>query len=172
MFTDLFNRIPEKLFRPLGSRRCRLYWRILIRVYGNLFDEDIEIDEYGHSKNKVVSIIESVIEQYGALWGADEEGEDTGTDVRVRANLAYYLLRDSGWLEEARYGYHDYVSMSPWVGQILSALIEIAEGRPLVMTGKLKALRSGIRAVLNKPRDEADTLIELAKSVHHLSPVS
>ena len=46
-----------------------------MRVYGNLFDEDIEIDEFGHSKNKVVSIIESVIEQHGALWGKDEDGQ-------------------------------------------------------------------------------------------------
>lgn len=163
MSTDLFNRLPEKLFRPLGSRRCRLYWRILMRLYGNLFDEDVEIDEYGHSKSKVVDIIESVIEQYDVLWGMDEEGEEAGNDARMRASLTYYQLRDSSWLDESRYGYHDYVSMSPRVSQVLAALIEIAEGRPLVMTGKLKSLRSGIREVLEKPRDEADTLIELAK---------
>lgn len=163
MSTDLFNRLPETLFRPLGSRRCRLYWQILVRLYSNLFDEDAEIDEYGHSKSKVVDIIESVIEQHTMLWGKDEEGEDTGTDPRVRANLAYYQLRDSRWLEESRYGYHDYVSMSPRISQLLAALIEIAEGRPLVMTGKLKSLRSGIREVLDNPGEEADTLIELAK---------
>ncbi len=169
MSKDLFNKLPLNLFRPLGAQRNQLYWQVLTRLYGNLFDEDIEIGEYGHAKSAVVNIIESTLDQHASLWGEDGDGENSKGDVRVRANLTYYLLRDSGWLEESRYGYHDYVSMLPRVSQTLAALIEIAEGRPLVMTGKLKALRSGIRAVLEKPGEEADTLIELAKEAGRFS---
>ncbi len=170
MQTDLFKKLPLTLFRPLAAhQRSRLYWQVLTRLYANLFDEDVEIGEYGHAKSRVIDIIESVIEQYAAWWGEDQEGEDSKNDARNRANLTYYHLRDTGWLEESRYGYHDYVSMLPRVSQVLAALMEIAEGRPLVMSGKLKALRSGIRAVLEKPGDEADTLIELAKEAGRFS---
>lgn len=170
MQTDLFKKLPLTLFRPLAAhQRCRLYWQVLVRLYANLFDEDVEIGEYGHAKGRVIDIIESVIEQHASWWGEDQEGEDSKNDARNRANLTYYHLRDTGWLEESRYGYHDYVSMLPRVSQVLAALMEIAEGRPLVMTGKLKALRSGIRSVLEKPSEEADTLIELAKEAGRFS---
>ena len=163
MHKDLFNKVPVNLFRPLSSQRNRLYWHVLNRLYSTLFDEDVESGEYGHAKSTVIDVIESVLDQHGTLWGQDQEGEGSNTDARARANLTYYHLRDSGWLGESKYGYHDYVSMLPRVSQTLAALIEIAEGRALVMTGKLKTLRSGVREVLERPREEADTLIELAK---------
>lgn len=169
MHKDLFNKVPANLFRPLSSQRNRLYWHILNRLYSTLFDEDVESGEYGHAKSTVIDVIESVLDQHGALWGQDQEGEDGNADARTRANLTYYHLRDSGWLGESSYGYHDYVSMLPRVSQTLAALIEIAEGRALVMTGKLKTLRSGVREVLERPREEADTLIELAKEASTFS---
>ena len=169
MHQDLFKKLPVTLFRPLGAQRNRLYWQVLTRLYSSLFDEDVEIGEYGHAKSAVIDVIATVLEQYSSLWGEDQADEDSKGDVRIRANLTYYMLRDTGWLEESRYGYHDYVSMLPRVSQMLAALMEIAEGRPLVMTGKLKALRSGIRSVLDNPSDEPDTLIELAKEAGRFS---
>ena len=169
MHQDLFKKLPVTLFRPLGAQRNRLYWQVLTRLYSSLFDEDVEIGEYGHAKSSVIDVIVTVLEQYSSLWGEDQADEDSKGDVRIRANLTYYMLRDTGWLEESQYGYHDYVSMLPRVSQMLAALMEIAEGRPLVMTGKLKALRSGIRSVLDNPSDEPDTLIELAKEAGRFS---
>lgn len=169
MHQDLFKKLPVTLFRPLGAQRNRLYWQVLTRLYSSLFDEDVEIGEYGHAKSAVIDVIATVLEQYGSLWGEDQADENSKGDVRIRAHLTYYLLRDAGWLEESRYGYHDYVSMLPRVSQALAALMEIAEGRPLVMTGKLKALRSGIRSVLDNPAEEPDTLIELAKEAGRFS---
>lgn len=136
---------------------------MLTRLYSSLFDEDIGSGDYGHAKSSVIDVIEAVLDQHNELWGQSLENEEAATDTRAKANLTYNFLKTCGWLEESRHGYHDYVAMMPRVSQLLAALMEIAEGRPLIMTGKLKSLRSGIREVLDSPSQGADTLIELAK---------
>jgi len=158
---DLFAQLPDNLFRPLAAQGHRLYWRVLSRLYNSLFDDDIAISEYGHSRNNVVDIIEVVLDQSPNLWEPEEDLDDASS--RGKANFVYYTLRDSGWLEQERHGYNDYVTMSPRVSQCLSALVELAEGRALVVTGKLKSLQAAMREVKKDPANNADTLVELAK---------
>lgn len=67
MNQDLFNKLPLNLFRPLGAQRNRLYWQVLTRLYSSLFDEDIEIGEYGHGKSAVIDVITTVLEQNSSL---------------------------------------------------------------------------------------------------------
>ncbi len=173
MFTmpdhDLFTRLPADLFRPLASPRQRLYWRVLVRLYQTLFEDDFTESEYGHARALVVNTIETVLNQYTSLWVDDPDEEDSGGDARLRANLVYNKLRQCGWMEQDRRAYHDYVTMPPRVSQCLAALIELAEGRALVMTGALKNMRATIREIQARPEGQADRLVELAKDALRFS---
>ena len=140
-----------------------------MRLYGTLFDEETEVGEYGHRRDIVIDTVVTVLEQYPSLWVDDQTEFLEDGSLRGRAHFTYNTLRNSGWLEEERRGYNDYVSMPPRVNQCLSALIEIAEGRALVMTGKLKSILAGMREVLANPAEQADTLTELAKEAGRFS---
>ncbi|WP_018234234.1 Wadjet anti-phage system protein JetA family protein [Thioalkalivibrio thiocyanodenitrificans] len=164
---NLFDQLPEGLFGPLASPNRRLYWQVLLRLYKTMFDDEVEVLDYGHARSSVIDAIEAVLDERSDLW-VDEGGEGAGSEKtdnprRLRANNTYYALRAAGWLEEERRGYHDYVSMASRVSQCLSLLIEMAEGRPLIVTGKLKGMAAGMRQVYESPREQADTLTELAK---------
>lgn len=166
----LFERLPEAIFKPLGSSLNRLYWRVLERLHIKLFEEDVDVSEYGHARQEVIRVIESVIESYPNLWlPDDEEASEPDTPINVRANQTYARLLSCGWLQEERRGYHTFVSMPHNVSQLMSSLLEIAEGRPLVMTGKLKSIRAAIQEVVSDPAAHADTLIELAKDATRFS---
>lgn len=178
--TNLFDRLPDALFGPLASPRKRLYWQVLTRLYWTLFDEDADIGDYGHSRVAVVDAVDAVLSERPDLWISDEAEGDAvpskGESLqRARANLVYYTLRRAGWLEEERRGYHDYVTLPPRVGQCLAMLLELAEGRALILTGKLKSFEAGMRQVLSAPESQADTLTELAKDARrfarHLSSI-
>lgn len=169
---NLFGQLPDALFVPLASPNKRLYWHVLVRLYRALFEEEIEVTEYGHARARVNEVIDAAIQERPDLWVSESDVEtcenitpagEVPTDPRTRMHNTYIALRNAGWLEEERRGYHDYVSMPPRVSQCLAMLIELAEGRPLIVTGKLKGLEAGMRQVLGAPEAQADTLAELAK---------
>lgn len=171
---NLFEQIPDNLFGPLASLNRRLNWLVLLRLYQELFDEIIETGEFGHARTRVIRVIENVLAERADLWIEDEFPDDetpSGSENvrRTRATHVYYALSKSGWLEVERRGFHDYVNMSHVVNQCLGFLIELAEGRPLVVTGKLKTLEAGMRQVLSDPSGQADTLVELVKEAIRFS---
>lgn len=167
MEKDLFNQLPDELFRPLAAQNHRLYWRILTRLYNSIFEDDIEESEYGHAREYIVDNIENALSQYGELWL--ENPEEETKDIRSRANSVYYHLRDSGWFKEERYAYHDYVSMPPRVSQTLSALIDISEGRALVVSGVLKNMRATILEINANPEGQADRLTVITSDARRFS---
>ena len=169
---DIFERLPKAIFKPLGSKRNRLYWRVLERLHVKLFEEDVDVSEHGHTRQEVTRVIDSVIESFPSLWLPDDEelsDTDPSPSANDRANRVYKRLLNCGWLQEERRGYHAFISMPHNVSQLMSSLLEIAEGRPLVMTGKLKSMRAAIQEVVADPSSHADTLIELAKEATRFS---
>jgi len=141
-----------------------------VRLYQTLFEEEYGDSEYGHARTLVVNTIETVLNQYTGLWvDESDDEEDNSGDIRLRANLVYNKLRQCGWMEQDRRAYHDYVTMPPRVSQCLAALIELSEGRALVMTGALKNMRATIREIQARPEGQADRLVELAKDAARFS---
>lgn len=163
---NLFAHLPPGIFKPLARARHRLYWQVLLRLYEEHFDDDLEIREYGHSRSIVVETIQATLDQYPLLWIAEQESDDPPeleTDASGRPGYIYRELCKTGWLEEERHGYHDFVIMTPRVLQLMAALLEVADGRALVMAGKLKGLKASINEVYADPENSADTLTEMAK---------
>lgn len=165
---DLFDRIPPELFRPLVSVRQRLNWRVLVRLYQTLFEEEYLENEYGHDRSVVLDAIEAVVAQNTALWKAENPDDEDAPSTDPHHQI-YYSLRDAGWLDEETRGLQKYVSMRPAVSQCLAALIELAEGRPLVVSGALKNMRATILEIDADPTGQADRLVELAKQSGHFA---
>jgi hypothetical protein len=180
---NLFSKVPDTIFGPLASPRKLLHWQVLTRLYQNLFDDDIEYSDYGYSRVAVIDVIDNVLAERSDLWVSDvadegvqiEQPKESATPQRMRANIIYYTLRGTGWFEEERRAYNDYVIMPSRVSQLLAMLIELSEGRALIVTGKLKTLEAGMRQVLTTPEERADVLVELAKDARrfarHLSSI-
>lgn len=173
--SDIFSKLPLGFFKPLASTNQRLHWFSITRLYHAYFDDDTNLSELGSGKEAVISTILSVVEQNPNLWTSDPLSEDVIKTSRSRATHIYNQFRENGWLEESREGYHDYVSMPPRVSLCLSILIELSDGRALVMTGKLKSLRADMRESEKNPEDAADVLTESAKDAkrfaRHLSSI-
>jgi len=167
MEKDLFNLLPEKLFRPLASKNCRLHWMVLSRLYTAIFDEEIEESEYGHAREFVIDNIEQTVSQYGHLW--IEKTEEEAGDIRSQSNLVYYKLRDAGWFNEKAVAYNFFVSMPPRVSQVLSELIHISEERSLMVGGGLKNMRALVRDIYEEPEGEAGRFIEMVKDAKRFS---
>jgi len=167
MEKDLFKQLPDGLFRPLASQNHRLHWLVLVRLYNAIFEDDIEESEYGHAREHVVDNIEHTLGQFGHLWA--EQTAEEEKDIRTKANMVFHSLCDNGWFKQERYAYNDYVSMPPRVGQTLAALIEISEGRALVVSGVLKNMRASIFEINAKPEGQGDRLIEITKEAKRFS---
>lgn len=158
--SDIFTQLPSGVFRPLTGVNQRLHWHSLVRLYNSFFDS-ADFTEHGHARVAIMDAITLVIEQYPTWW--TDTDDEAVTTPRSRANNIYRLFSESGWFEETRIGYSDYVTMPARVSQLLATLIEISEGRALIMTGRLKSLRAGMREALEHPDKAADILSEAAK---------
>lgn len=168
--TEIFNKLPDGVFRPLASANKALYWKVLVRLFHSYFDDDSDVtDQHRRSRTVIVGSITSVVEQNSSLWIDDDGDTEPCSGARARSGQVYRYFCDSGWLEETRSGYSYYVSMAPRVSQLLSALLEISEGRALIMTGKLKSLRSDMREALSDPESSADLLVEATKDAKRFS---
>ena len=167
---NLFNKLPENIFKPLALSRRRLNWHILLRLHDRFFESELHESEYGHPKSDIVSLIQLEIESHPTLWVLDE-GDDSepDTSANVRANQLCNKLIEWGWLHEERHAYQPWLSMPNSSANLLGSLIEICEGRPLVVTGNLKKMRISIDAVINDPSGQADTMHELTKDAVRFS---
>lgn len=178
----LFDRLPPGIFKPLASMSSALNWRVLEHLQVRVFDDDSAMPEYGYPRKTVIEAIETVIETYPNLVTADEDEVENGngetgintTDlqsspVNARANMICRRLLNCGWLQEERRGYHSYLSMPQPASQLLTALLEIAEGRPLFVSGNLKFMRSSIDDIVKDPSGQVDALATLAGNASRFS---
>jgi hypothetical protein len=161
----LFDRLQENAFRPLTGSLGRLNWRVIERLHSSLFDEPGDTGGIGRPRSETIRIIEAVIERYPALWLPEDGGPAPETPLNVRSNQLYARLIETGWLQEERRGYHVFVSMPHTASQLAAALVEIAEGRPLIMSGKLKAIRAAVHSVVDDPTNNADALEKIESQI-------
>jgi hypothetical protein len=157
----LFDRLQENAFRPLTGSLGRLNWRVIERLHSSLFDEPGDTGGIGRPRSETIRISEAVIER----WPPEDGGPAPETPLNVRSNQLYARLIETGWLQEERRGYHVFVSMPHTASQLAAALVEIAEGRPLIMSGKLKAIRAAVHSVVDDPTNNADALEKIESQI-------
>lgn len=123
----LFGYLPKSLFQPLAGPKKDAYARLLMRLYEKVYSARILETPL---REKVVRQIEIGLSESG-IGSTDElpeEGaEDQGTSQAHY--LAYYRLRDTGWLTEETEKWRAYVDMYPDAFIVLGAITDFGNSR-------------------------------------------
>ena len=152
---NLFDRIPDKIFRPLGaSEHSRRNWDLLIHVYNDFFaPESDPPDGEGWAQRRVTASIERFLQNWDDQHGIDQE--EMGTPLNIRANLILDTLLESGWLTDERVGFNHYIIMKPTVQGLLELLHTFAEQRPVFISGHVQSIRNNLVQVQADPEANA-----------------
>jgi hypothetical protein len=165
--TSIFDRLPEGIFRPLGSPNRRHAWDLLVHLYDQFFSPDAPpVDVDGLLHRTVTMEIERFILNR-ADW-IDEEGEETDTPLNGRANLALARLVECGWLREERAGVRTFLDMHPTVQKFLELLWQFAEEGPQLIGGKVQLIHNQLVEVDKNPSLQAVGFSEAAKQARQL----
>lgn len=133
---NLFDKLPDRIFRPLAATNRRFYAALLLHLYGTTFDSVGDTPTVTALIAEIGDFIErhtTPETQFDANGEEAEEGvqrlalrEAKGQDVR--RYTAYNVLKDTGWLIELRDRYRKLVDLSPEGRLLLREIHRIATG--------------------------------------------
>ena len=164
--TTLFERLPDKLFSPLGSANRYVYWSLLCALYRRRFGPDAPLPpSHGYLLRDIHKDIEEHI-SYDFQW-VDEGDDSPETPLSIRAISLFNQLLECGWFRSERYGMERTVSMRPAVSQFLSMLVQFAETGPVFVSGKIRSIDANLRLVV-EGEASGDVLAEAAEQARNL----
>lgn len=152
---NLFDRVPDKIFRPLGAiEHTRRNWDLLIHVYNDFFAPEADPpDGEGWAQRRVTASIERFLQNWDDQHGLDKS--EMGTPLNVRANMVLDILLDCGWLTDDRVGFNHYIIMKPTVQNLLELLHTFAEQGPVFISGHVQSIRNNLVQVHADPDSNA-----------------
>lgn len=156
-----------------GANRW-LYERAILAVYDELYRSDLLFP----TEAEVVGVIYGCLTRDPGLWAEDETGVDldrleTRTGKRVRRRRVagvddqatgtainrsrhiYNRMLQTGWLDEASYGLKTTVEMPSGAMRLAEFLCSLKEGSVEQLGGLVVEVRNAIRAVREKPAENA-----------------
>src|ERR1700747_3780468 len=94
----LFGYLPETLFQPLSGPKKHVYARLLMRLYERVYSARILETPL---REEVVKQIEIGLSEFGmgSMCDLSEDDHDQDQTTSQAHYLAYYRLRDTGWLQ-------------------------------------------------------------------------
>ncbi|MCG7508975.1 Wadjet anti-phage system protein JetA family protein [Mesorhizobium retamae] len=151
-----------------------LYERAILAVYEDFYRSDLLFP----TEAEVVRVIYDCITREPGLWAEDEAAVDldrlvtrTGRRVRrrrvagvddqatgvaiTRSRHIYNRMLQTGWLDEASYGLRTTVEMPSGAMRLAEFLCALKEGGAEQLGGLVVEVRNAIRAVREKPADNA-----------------
>lgn len=160
---NLFDRIPERLFRPLGATdHVRRYWAMLCHLYDDFFAPGAAPPEGdGWSQRKVIASLELFLQRWEDRHGAD--GEESGAPLNIRASDSLRYLVETDWLAFDQVGFLQFVIMRPTVQSLFELLRNFSEQGPDFISGRVQSIRNNLRQVKADPRDNAAVFPVAAK---------
>lgn len=162
----LFERLPDKLFSPLGSANRHVYWSLLCALHRRRFGPDAPLPpSHGYLLRDIHKDIEEHI-AYDFQW-VDEGDDPPETPLNIRAISLFNQLLECGWFRSERYGMERTVSMRPAVSQFLSMLVQFAETGPVFVSGKIRSIDANLRLVV-EGEASGDVLAEAAEQARNL----
>lgn len=163
----LFDRIPETLFNPLGSKSHRQYWKLLCVLYQKRFGPEAPLPPiHGYPIREIVADVEECLEIEGPLED-DEVPSGADETPTSRASSVFRYLASRGWFQTEKHGVIETVMMAPAVRQLLANVIQFAETGPVFVSGKIRSIDINLRLVLSGEA-AGDTLIEAADQSRNL----
>lgn len=161
--TNLFDRVPERIFRPLGIiDHARRYWELLVHLYGDFFAPEAEPPEgEGWTQKQIVASIERFLLRYDDQHGLDEGERATPTNIRAHGMLK--ALVEAEWLTMQRSGFMQFVIMRPTVQSLFELLKTFAEQGPEFISGRVQSIRNNLEQVRAGPEANASVFQLAAK---------
>ena len=152
---SLFDRVPERIFRPLGALEyARRNWSLLAHLYNDFFAPEADPPEgEGWTQKRVTASIERFLQRWDDEHGADQE--EQGTPLNVRAHGALKGLIESEWLCMDRIGFTQFVIMRPAVQSLFELLKTFAEQGPEFISGRVQSIRNNLIQVQSDPETNA-----------------
>lgn len=178
----LFGQLNDDIFLVLGGTNRRLYEQAILTIYREFFRSELLFP----SEAEVVSAIYSFLAADPSLWGEDEapvqldrllprggrrvrrrraggvDGQSTASAIS-RSRHIYNRLVVTGWLEESHYGWKVTVDMPAGAMRLAEFLTSLSEGPVEQLGGLVVEVRSAVRAVREKPFENALGLNKAAR---------
>jgi len=153
--SNLFDRVPSRIFRPLGAtEHTRRNWDLLVHIYNDFFAPEADPpDGEGWAQRRVTASIERFLQNWDDQHGIDQS--EMGTPLNVRANSVLDTLVESGWLTDDRVGFNHYIIMKPTVQGLLELLHTFAEQGPVFISGHIQSIRNNLVQVQADPESNA-----------------
>jgi Family of unknown function (DUF5716) len=131
----LFEKLPDKIFRPLAAASRYFYAALLMHLYEHSFDSVGDTPR----RSDLINEIGDFIDRCRSAGTSFDEADDGNEEARrlalreakgqdARRYTAYYVLVESGWLVELRDRYRKLVDLSPEGRLLLQELHRIASG--------------------------------------------
>lgn len=169
----LFGYLPETLFKPLSGPKKHVYARLLIRLYERVYSARILETPL---REEVVKQIEIGLSEFGiGSMGELSEGDPDEDQTTSQAHyLAYYRLRDTGWLTEETEKWRTYVDINPDAFMVLGAITDFGNSRVRV-AGAVVDVKNNLEAAFREPETMAqglanahDTAARFARSMRRI----
>jgi len=160
---NLFDRVPERIFRPLAAvEHARRNWSLLAHLYNDFFAPEADPPEgEGWTQKLVTASIERFLQRWDDEYGVDPE--EMATPLNVRANGALMSLIESEWLSKDRVGFTQFVIMRPTVQSLFELLNTFAEQGPEFISGRVQSIRNNLVQVQVDPAANAAVFQVAAK---------
>lgn len=164
--TELFKRLPDRIFSPLASENRHRFWSVLCALYNHRFGPDAPLPpSRGYLLAEMHKFIENHI-TYDDAW-VEEGGVSPKTPVDIRAIGVFGRLQEAGWFKVERHGLERTVQMPPIIGQFLGTLIGFAEAGPVFVSGKIRSIEDCLSHVISGEAG-GDSLREAADQARNL----
>ena len=152
---NLFDRVPIRIFRPLGaSEHARRNWSLLSHLYHDFFAPEADTPEgEGWTQKRVTASIERFLQRWDDIHGADPE--EISTALNVRAHGALKFLMESDWLSPDRIGFTQFIIMRPSVQSLFELLNTFTEQGPEFISGRVQSIRNNLVQVQADPGTNA-----------------
>ncbi|HFG2072407.1 TPA: Wadjet anti-phage system protein JetA family protein [Vibrio cholerae] len=160
---NLFDRVPEHIFRPLGGHEhARRNWSLLEHLYEDFFAPEASPPESeGWTQKSIITSIERFLIRWDDLH--ETTLEEVKTPLNVRAHDALTSFLDSGWLSIERVGFTQFVQMRPTVQNLFELLKTFAEQGPEFIGGRVQSIHNNLLQTHSNPEKNAAVFQVAAK---------
>jgi hypothetical protein len=173
--TQLFDRLPDRLFSPLASANRRIYGALLLDLYPLFFDQ-IHADVFP-SRDTVRQEIEERLAVMAAAWQEEPDAASIpapATEPETNpAAQAYRRLLTAGWIEEELEGYRVRVTVPPAVGTLWASLMEVARPDRVFYGGMVLSIFNNVQRAWEEPQAQVLALRQAAREarrfIQHLN---
>ena len=163
--SNLFDTLPDTIFRPLAAANRRFYAALLMHLYRRAFDTAGDTPRRADVIAEIGAFIDS---SQAAAFNPDADDDAAGTKSKAarearegadwRRYAAFYVLKDTGWLVELRDRYRRLVELSPEGRVLLRQLHQIATGDTRSYGGTVLNVLGNLEQAINHPDDAAESI--------------